>query len=282
MTSLPSFSSALRALLPPPEADEAAYLPAFRAAADLILNRTLWHVGGHPHRIVELEFYWDGGGHRDSFAHGDPIQHQFGAWYFHRSGGEYRGGTYKGLDIAFGREDVVAGILIRGVEQRDGELLDGPCICVDHVLALTGHATIQSLASAFDLRVDSPDGRSPLHLTVVASARAAPVHESPRVGLTLKRGVLADRARFLARPYRFLTEPARIKKGRLHTVIGLHRRGHSPHEIAALTGSAPAQVGKYIAHFEAGKGRDPRDYVKDLNSEETCQLLGACERLLAP
>lgn len=279
MRDAPSFSSALRALLPSPDADESAYPPAFRRLADLVLNHTLWHIGGRPHRIVEIEVYWNGARHRDTFAHGDPIQRRFGVWYFHRSGGEYRGGTYKGLDIAFGREDVVSGILIRGVEQLGGVLVDGPCMCVEHLLALTGHSTVRSLAESFDRSVDDPRGASPLHLSLVDPPRAAQVHETPRIGLTLKRGVLAERARFLARPYRFLTEPARIKKGRLHTVIGLHRQGLPAPEIAALTGSTPAQVSRYVAQYEAGRARDPQDYVKDLGTDETCQLLGACDRV---
>lgn len=280
MTSSRSFSSALRALLPPPDANEAAYPPAFRRVADLVLNRTLWHIAGKAHRITEIEVYWNGANHRDTFAHGDPIQHNFGVWYFHRSGGEYRGGTYKGLDIAFGREDVVSGLLIRGLERPDGALIDGPCMCVDYLLPLTGHSTVRSLAESFDLAVDDPSGTSPLHLSLADPARSDTVYESARIGLSLKRGVLAERVRFLARPYRFLTEPVRIKKGRLHTVIGLHRQGVEAPAIAALTKSTVAQVSRYIDQYEAGRDRAPEEFIKDLSSDETCQLLGACERFM--
>ncbi|HEY8377286.1 MAG TPA: hypothetical protein VIK91_12410, partial [Nannocystis sp.] len=237
---------------------------------------------GAPHRIVEIEVYWNGAAHCDPFAHGDPIQRRFGVWYFHRSGGHYRGGTYKGLDIAFGRDDVAAGILIRGLERPDGTLVDGPCMCVDYLLSRTGHATVQALAESFDLAVDDPGGTAPLHLTLVDPPRRAPVYASPRIGLSLKRGALAQRARFLARPYRFLTEPTRIKKGRPHLVIGLHRQGLDAAAIAAVVGSTVAPVSRYIAQYEAGRGRDPRDFVKDLTSDETCRLLGACEPFTDP
>ena len=275
-----SVSAALHALVPPPEADESAYLPAFRAIADLVLNQSTWQIGQVPHRIVEIEVYWNGAGHLDTFTHGDPMQREFGRWYFHRQGGEYRGGTYKGLDIAFGRDDVVAGILIRGAERlADGALLDGPCTCVDHLLQETEKRSIRALVDDFDRSIDAA-GDSPLYLELTGD-RGAALCESPRVGLTLKRGDLAERARFLARPYRFLSEPARIKKGRLHAVIGLHRQGLAPAEIAARTGSSAAQVGKYIAHYEAGKQRDPREFVTDLGADETCQLLGACDEFTA-
>ena len=272
-----SVSTALRALLPPPDAFESDYLPAFREVADLLLNRTTWQIGQVPHRILEIEVYWDGAGHLDTFTHGDPMQREFGRWYFHRQGGEYRGGTYKGLDIAIGRDDVAAGILIRGAERlADGLVLDGPCTCVDHLLEETESKSVRALAESFDRAIDPSSDGSPLFLEP-ADHRGLELCEGPRVGLTLKRGVLEERARFLARPYRFLSEPAKIKKGRLHAVLGLHRQGLAPDVIAARTGSTVAQVGKYVAQYTAGRAKDPREFVKDLSADETCRLLGACD-----
>lgn len=276
-----NFSAALRALLPPPDADEAAYLPAFRRLAAQVLGGATWWIGGQPHRFTEIELYWDGSAHRDSFTHGDAMQREFGRWYFHRSGETYRGGTYKGLDIAIGGEQGPAGVLIRGAERlADGLVIDGPCMCVDHVLAVTGRRTIEALVDGFARGVDAAPG-SPLYVTVDAPARAVAVIETPRVGLTLRRGALAERARFLARPYRFLCEPARIKKGRAHTVIGLHRQGVAAADIARRTGSRRAQVDRYVAEYEAGTRQDPRDFVRDLNADETCRLLGACDAFAA-
>ena len=281
-----SFSEALLVLVPPSDAPESAYLPAFRRIADLLLNRVTLHIASHLHRFTEIEFYFNGAGHPDTFTHGDPMQQETGRWYFHRTGGEYRGGTYKGLDIAFGRADVPAGILIRGLEPLDGlsALLDGPCLCVDHLLAVTGQPSITALVSTFDGRVDAPPhGDSPLFLTVDTSPRpAVPVRESPRIGLTLKRGASPLRRRFLAEHYRFLSEPARIKKGRVHLVLGLHRQGYPAAAIATITGSRAAQIARYIAQFESGRGLDPDDFCKGLSTDELCQVLGACQRFLPP
>lgn len=281
MAASTPFSAALRAVLPSPDADDADHLPAFHAAAELILHGTTWHIGGRPHRFSELEVYWHGPGHPDTFTHGDPMQQEFARWYFHRSGGEYRGGTYKGLDIAVGGPDVHAGILVRGAVALDPPhtLVDGPCMCVDHILAVTARPTIQALVAGWDRDVDDPT--SPLFITVDDDPRPGAVHSGPRVGLTLKRGVLADRARYLARPYRFLSEPARIKKGRPHLVVGLHREGHDPASIAALTGSAIAQVHRTIADYERGKSRHPVDFTGDLGAAETCALFGACDAFSA-
>ena len=273
-------SRALRALMPDPAAEEAEYLPAFRAMADLLLNRSTLVAAGVPHRLTEVEFYYRGGRHGDDFTHGDPIQTNFGIWYFHRTGGEYRGGTYKGLDISIGYDDTHGGILIRGVEQLAPApaLLDGPCLVVDHLLALNQSPSIKELVSGFDLRIDAPDppDASPLYLEIDARTRRQAVIESPRVGLTLKRGELAVRQRFIARPYRFLTEPARIKKGKASLVVALHRRGLPAAEIVRLTGGTAAAVKKYAALYEEGKGRSPGEFRGDLSTEDLCRLLGAC------
>lgn len=278
------FSDALRALLPPEDAPATAYPASFRRVAELLLLRTTWFMGAAPHRFTEVEFYWNGRNHGDTFTHGDPMQREFARWYHHRTAGEYRGGTYKGLDIAFGAPDVAAGILIRGVERLDGDraLIDGPCMCVDHLLALTSSPSVQSLAESFDRSVDAPaSGTSPSYLVVSDSPHAAPgVFESTRVGLTLKRGASEARQRFVAMPYRFLSEPSRIKKGRLNLVVSLHRQGMSAGEISKLTGSTSAQVAKYAAQFEAGKGLDPKTFNKDLGNDELCQLFGACDGLV--
>lgn len=280
-----SFREALSALIPTPDRDESAYLPAFRSIADLVLNRVTLHIAGHPHRFTEVEFYFNGPRHGDTFTHGDEMQRELGRWYFHRTAGEYRGGTYKGLDIAFGRSDAPAGILIRGVEQLDGAraLLDGPCMCVDHILSMTSQPSIASLVSTFDRSTDAPaTGASPLFIAVDDAPRAAQrVYECPRVGLTLKRGASEARVRYLPAPYRFLTEPARIKKGRLNLVVGLHAQGVSAAEIAKLTGSASSQVSRYVEQYESGKGVDPQTFRRDLSSEETCQAFAACAHHVA-
>ncbi|WAS91432.1 hypothetical protein [Nannocystis punicea] len=275
-----SFSEALRALVPSREAGDEAYLPAFRRIAGLVLGGAEWHVGGVAHRITEIELYWNGAQHPDTFAHGDPIQYGLGQWYFHRTGGEYRGGTYKGVDITFGREDASGGILIRGLERlADGALFDGPSLSVEHLLATTKQPSIRALVDSFANSVE-PAERSPLFITLAPTPRDGGIYESPRIGLTLKRGELENRVRYLARPYRFLTEPRRIKKGRPHVVVGMHRQGRDAGDIAASTGSTRAQVEKYIAQYERGKLREPREFIKDLSAEETCQLFGACERFM--
>src|SRR5947209_1578323 len=88
----------------------------FDHIAQRLLNGTILMVGGERHRFTEIEFYYHGGKHLDVFTHRDPIQKECGRWYFHRTRGTYRGGSFKGLDLTFGGPDAFGGVLIRGIE----------------------------------------------------------------------------------------------------------------------------------------------------------------------
>lgn len=283
-------SDAIRALRPPEDAPEEDYPKAFRAIADLLLNRTTLFIAGKPHRLTEIEVYWNGLGHQDPFTHGDPRQRELGVWYFHRQGGEYRGGTYKGVDVAFGCEGAFGGLLVRGARAQDGSgtILDGPCTFVDHVLALTGAPSIAALMDRFDGSIDALDtpgashsGSSPLALKMRSESEGQRIFTSARVGLTLKRGPTQERQRFLARPYRFLTGPKDIKKGRVPIALGLYRAGTPAEEIASLTAISRSNVGKYIYAYEAGAELSPEDFAGDLSTDDLCGLLGACDRRFA-
>ncbi|MRG94395.1 hypothetical protein [Polyangium spumosum] len=267
----------LAAALPAKGAADEAHGEAFRRAAHVLLNHATLHIAGAAHRLAEVEFYWYGPGHEDPFAHRDPIQVESGIWYFHRQGGTYKGGTYKGVDIAMGRRpDTYVGILIRTiVEAASGAIIEGSCTCVDHVLARTGMESVAALVGSFDGSIDPREG-SPLYLTHdKPRGGAAEVFDSPRVGLTLKKGATPERRAFLGRPYRFTIEPARTKKGRPHLVVGLHQKGRTNEEIRRITGSGAALVERYVRAFEAGKGKNPDEYRRDLSTEELCALWGA-------
>ena len=61
------------------------------------------------------------------------------------------------------------------------------------------------------------------------------MYRTARVGLSLKKSG-EPAARFIERPYRFLTEPKAITKGKAQLVRSLHRTGLTPAAIRALTG----------------------------------------------
>jgi hypothetical protein len=182
----------------------------FARIASILLNRTVFQVAGIPHRLIDVEVYYHGPGHEDPFAHRHPAQLTFGRWYFHRIGSSYRGGTFKGLDLAFGglagtTGTAYAGILFRGVEAPDGHRTIGPCRLVHHVLQLTGYDRVADLDAAIGERLVW-DLSSPMHIRP-ARLTVRPIRRTARIGLTLKphRMKPADVAPlFLHRPYRFV------------------------------------------------------------------------------
>jgi hypothetical protein len=233
-------------------------------------------VADQAYRFVEVEFYYHADGHPDPFTHRDPLQQACGRWYFHRTRGTYRGGSFKGLDLTFGDGRAFGGVLIRGLEAPDGKLIDGPCLCVDHLLVRTRKGDVAALDAAIAGR-GAWDPESPLYLRWEETAEEREVYRSARVGLSLKRGVASpEPPRFVLRPYRFLIEPARTAKGKALLVLALHARGMSAEEIRKVTGCPPASIRRYVGDFEAGRAQTSFEPYrgKDLTPADLCRLHG--------
>jgi 3-methyladenine DNA glycosylase Mpg len=244
--------------------------------AEQLLNGLRLVVGRQPHRLVEIEFYYWSKSHPDPFTHRDPIQFHIGHWYFHRTRGVYRGGSFKGLDLTFGQDDASGGVLIRGLETPEGKRIDGPSLCVDHLLDAAGAATVAELDRAINKRL-AWEKDNPLILEVTDALENRPRFQSPRVGLMLKRvAARTEGTRFVMRPYRYLTEPRRTKKGKLHLVLALHAQGNGVHDIQRLTNCPLRTIERYIADFE--RGRKEADFAPyfgiDLGPAELCKLYG--------
>lgn len=175
-------------------------------------------------------------------------------FYFHRSGhkpgAKFKGGTYKGLDIAFGGPHWPAvgagGVLLRGLRRRDAASaggavhaapVDGPCRSVDALLAAAGATTIEDLVRHLPPSRQAWHGSDTSAQPVLALVDAPPstsahgqpsIHHGPRVGLTTKRArtdserrVFAD---YLARPYRLVLDPKVTKKARASLQARPHKR----------------------------------------------------------
>lgn len=225
----------------------------FHRIAATLLTAARLVVAGKSHRLIEVELYYHGPDHEDPFAHRDPVQQQVGVWYFHRTGGTYRGGSFKGLDLAFGSPGVFGGVLFRGLEDDAGRIVDGPSLLVDHALKTTGIPTVRELDEKIAGRL-AWDATSPVHL-VMTQPEPREVYRAARVGLTLKQATPGDsRPSFLTKDYRFLTEPRHTKKGKEHIIRGLHRAGVSADRIRELTGSPLASIQR---HLKATAPRTP-------------------------
>jgi hypothetical protein len=245
-----------------------------RIARQLLAGSRLM-VGNGPHRFVEVEFYYCGDGHADPFTHKDPLQRESGRWYFHKTAGVYRSGSFKGFDLTFGGDGAYGGVLIRGIEAPDGEIVDGPSLCVDYLLARTAKPHVAALDDAIDGRV-AWDSNSPLFLDEAAE-EDRPLLRTARVGLSLKKAKGSqEMPRYVMRRYRYLSEPRRTAKGKPHMVLALHADGKQPAEIYDLTGCTKSAIQRYIDDYQAGRGEaDFSSYVgKDLTPKDLCRLHG--------
>ena len=247
----------------------------FTQIAERLMNGSVLMVGNEAHRFVEVEFYYKGEGHPDPFTHGDALQLETGRWYFHRTAGVYRGGSFKGLDLTFGSAGAYGGVLIRGIETADGSLVDGPSLCVDHLLEKTRCRTVAELDDAIGGRV-AWDSNNVLFLDE-ASAASKPLLRSARVGLSLKKARAAsDMPRYIVKRYRYLSEPRRTAKGKTYLVLALHAEGKTADEICQLTGCPRSALQRYLADYEAGRQEsDFQSYVGiDLSPKDLCRLHG--------
>jgi len=251
----------------------------------------LW-IAGQPHCVVELEAYVHGTGHADPYTHGDDGQNCRGVWYFHRKGGSFKGGTFKGLDLACGdgSRGVFAGLLLRSVRTLEGgagELVEGPCLVVDRILRLCGATSIAGLVGgrpAAALPAESTDG---LWLRPAAAPRRERVWAAPRVGLVLRAEgrthMTGSRpADFVARPYRFSTAPQRLTKFRAGFAAPacLAALAACPAAVEELGGQlALPRIGDYAAAVQRGaRSAEPGRFLdrKIATQGELCELFGAC------
>ncbi|RKZ83057.1 MAG: hypothetical protein DRR19_19680 [Candidatus Parabeggiatoa sp. nov. 1] len=249
----------------------------FPQTAQLLLNSTRFIVLQQSYRLLEIEFYYYSDQHPDPFTHCDPLQKTSDRWYFHRDGGSYRGGSFKGLDISFGPENTFGGILIRTIAADDGTIINGCSLCVDHLLAQTQFQNIAALDEAINER-SIWDKSSPLHLEHLSDTEPTPrkLIMTPRVGLTLKRmSKNCEMPRYIMRPYRFLTEPA-IKKGKVYNILALYNQGNSIDDIKKITNSPLHIIKKYVDAFHHGQSLKNFDSYqgKFLTNTELCSLYG--------
>ena len=167
-------------------------------------------------------------------------------------------------------------MLIRTIETPDGKLIIGPSLCVDYFLAQSHVTTIAALDAAIGAR-SSWDTSRPLSLQMVPIDDQYRIVRSARIGLSLKKASRFPEAmQFIMRPYRFLTEPRKVKKGKLHLVLALYKEEVSVERIAEITGSSRRNIQRYIREFEMGwRESDFTAYFGiDLGPRELCRLHG--------
>ncbi len=244
--------------------------------AQNLLNNSQLVVNNIPHRLVEIEFYYFSPTHPDFFTHRDNLQTEPGKWYFHRQGGSYKGGTFKGLDLTFGDYHAYGGILIRSLQTVNGNIVCGPSLCVDYLLAQTNTNSVATL----DEKIAQGRAWEQNHILRLETApvgQIKPIFSTARVGLSLKKSTASNNMHwFILRPYRYLTELRRISKGKPYLILALYSQGMDIEQICQTTGSPQPIVREYINNFEIG--RQEKDFSQydgmTFNRKQLCRLHG--------
>eukprot|EP01133_Synstelium_polycarpum_P000230 gene230-280_t len=260
------------------------FKPRFDQMANSLMNDVVLSVGGVDHMFVELEFYFKGYSHPDTFTHGDDFQQDLATWYFHRSGKTYKAASYKGLDITFGDGTAYAGILVRGIERVGGAacLVDGPSLCVDHLLAGVGAKDIQSYVDKHGRSLLPGDAPICLrvrdHSVMKKPAIAVPI-SSGRVGLTMKM-VRANAEQYFGCDLRYIRLPDQIKKGKHYMNAALYKQGKTADQIKVITKSTLAAVNNAIRAFDNGMKATSKDalnkYRGAISNDDVCTMMGIC------
>ena len=268
----------------------------FTKIADYLLNYSDLIIGNQKHRIIEIEFYCFAPEHSDYFAHRDPLQRECGIWYFHRSGGKYKNGSFKGLDLTFGDGEMFCGVLFRTIESSIGKLICGPSLCVDYLLASSNTNDVETLdrvmtgKKAWDSqnpvflktrdiqeKTQIPNYQTPNSQFPKSQTSKSQIFRSGRVGLTLRKAKsFPSLTEYILQPYRYLIEPEKVTKGKPYIIISMYGQGLSIEEIKQNTGSPTSSIERYINDFEAGKQEEDFSlyFGKNLNTKELCKLHG--------
>ena len=258
-----------------------SYEQKFCELSNYLLNRIILVANKKNHRICEIEFYLKEPSHKDKFVHGDPDQKIKCRWYFHRHFGKnYRGGTYKGLDLTFGydnKKNVYGGILIRSIlEIESNDLIEGSCKVVNHILKITEFESINDLVSAGlkdgnkTLIADESNNALYCKIDDKNILKNEHVYSGPRVGLTLKKPNKLKH-KYIMKNYRYLIYSDRIKKFGSGIVLKLYSDGKTENEIENITKIKKNNILKYIKAYESGKSKKMEDFhdknlkVNDLN-----------------
>lgn len=244
------------------------YGERFSRLANELINKYVLCVNKTNFRISEIEFYLHTDDHLDIYTHRDIDQKTPCQWYFHKKGGSYKAGTYKGMDITFGflnkLGDTYGGILIREIQNMDTlKYISGPCCTVDEILKTAGHNTIESLVNT--LSKDNPNGQvfnsnNVLYLLKNDMLIEKTIYSGPRVGLSF------GYPDFLVRDYRFLTNLYDTKKYKAPIVLKMRKEGRSATQIKTAANVSELTTQKYLKLYEDGKKLSNLKNIKPSNT----------------
>jgi hypothetical protein len=181
----------------------------FDQLANILLNKTLFVANAKKFRLSEIEFYYCGEGHSDTYTHCSDEQQMNGKFYFHKyKTGTYKSGTYKGLDITLSPDKLAYfGILIRSIQdQETGKITEGPCKSVNMLLEQFGHTEVKDFVRDKILPLNIYDEQYQFHIIDTNQLPAQIIYKGPRIGLSDKY------PQFKELPYRYAINLDQIHK----------------------------------------------------------------------
>jgi hypothetical protein len=239
---------------------------AFNNIADQLMKYYLISINGHKYRLAELEFYLNDANHPDIFTHGNKSQLTCGQWYFHKTGSSYKGGSFKGLDITFSTRGY-GGILIRAIKSVDDDTyIEGPCNVVNTILNEYNVDNVSDFVSREDFNLEV-DMKGPIYILRTEENKIDKITTSGRFGLVLRND---DQVPYVLRPYRYMSFPSEVRKGRQHLVLELHYKNVNSKKISDLTGCGVPQINKWTKKYDdIDSSIKPSSYYgKKLNAAE--------------
>jgi len=142
-------------------------------------------------------------------------------FYFHRINGKgFKEGTYKGMDITFGKPGLARAYLVRAIKcVESGEIVEGPCLVVQTILkimtpTITKVKDFHQLYTNKNPKLSIHDVASELFMRP-KEAWQINLSCSPRVGLKYKsiKGYTDETVlKYCMGPYRFIVDTVKIKK----------------------------------------------------------------------
>lgn len=189
--------------------------------AKYILFNSRLMANNIPYRFLEIELYIYTDTHKDIFTHRHSKQKNMLKWYFHQMSekeGSYKGGTFKGLDIACGFNGGYGGILIRSImNENDNTVIEGPCNVVNALLKQVTIDSVSDLVGKMNGNLSCLDND---YIKLENKTYAEhQIYKAPRIGLTLKGSNKEEKENYINSHYRYILLNDKVKKEKKKFVL---------------------------------------------------------------
>lgn len=221
-------------------------------------------------KIKEVEYYYTSPTHPDPYPHQTEEQLQNNTFYLHKTGKNYREGTYRGIDITCGNGKNYGGILIRSLQKDNGEIICGPCCCVDELIRIVKLTTAKEFSNHLGKNIFDT---TKLHL-ISNDKINKDIGSSIRVGLNLNKKVeVKIQLEYLMKNYRYFDDAVKLSKGKTQSILQLIKENKSEKEITSKYGR---KVKTVMENINKGKNTKLENYIGIKLDDNMLAMLFGC------